>query len=820
MLLLAAAPASATCTFAPGPGDSSYVCDSGVSAGGLTDMDGNNTLTFPAAGSGTLNGNVVFGAGRDRIEMQSGTIAGTVDQGQGDDSFVIGGGAVAGNIQQGAGLDSFHMTGGTIQSLNQGENLDDFFMSGGHIIDFVEDGDRAVMTGGRVGRVDMKAADNLFDMSGGTIDRNLVAGFGNDTIILSGGTIGGNISVSAGTDSVTITGGSVAGDVLMSTGADTFTWDGGGTVAGTVDLGQDDDTATLRNLGAGQIGGTATLTGNLGNDRLTFDNVATAGIARFQNWETIGATNGTALTFDGNLVLGDSGSGTGAVAVDASSTLLGGQANGGIAAFTAGRLANVTNAGLIDLTNGGSSATDTFTIAGNYRGDGGSLLLQTELGGDASPSDKLVISGGTASGSTSIGIVNVGGSGAPTEANGILVVEALGGAITAPGAFSLNGSVAAGAYEYLLFRGGTTAGVGENWYLRSALVPTVDPTEPSAPPMLPDPIVPPTPGATRVEGEFVPLYRIETAADAVVPPAAYYLEMATLGTFHERRGEQSLLQSAGWMPATWARMFGQDTEVKWSGTVAPTFDGSLAGFQAGFDIYGSESPSGHYDRAGFFVGYARMSGDLRGQALGWNDYAVGSLGLSGTSIGGYWTHVGPGGWYLDGVMMGTWYNGSTTSSRHVAIDLDGTGFTASLEGGYPIALTPGWTLEPQAQIIWQTTSFDDRHDGFSTVVFDNESDFTGRIGLRLQGDMPDGGVPMKPYLKTNLWHGFGSDQGLDLGGDPIITELDGTSLELGGGVVANLTDKVSLHVTGDYTTNLGGEKRRILEGNIGLTVKW
>jgi len=41
-----------------------------------------------------------------------------------------------------------------------------------------------------------------------------------------------------------------------------------------------------------------------------------------------------------------------------------------------------------------------------------------------------------------------------------------------------------------------------------------------------------------------------------------------------------------------------------------------------------------------------------------------------------------------------------------------------------------------------------------------------------------------------------------------------------GGVVAKLTDKVSLFATGDYTTNLGGDKRRILEGNLGISVKW
>lgn len=163
------------------------------------------------------------------------------------------------------------------------------------------------MTGGRIGRVNMLLDDNLFDMSGGTIDNNLVAGFGNDTIILSGG----NISVSGGTDSVTVTGGSVGGNVLMSFGTDTFTWDSGGTIDGSVDLGADNDTATLRNLTSANLAGTDTLTGGLGVDGLTLENVQTGGVARFQSWETINANAGSVLTFDGNLTLGDSGSGTG-----------------------------------------------------------------------------------------------------------------------------------------------------------------------------------------------------------------------------------------------------------------------------------------------------------------------------------------------------------------------------------------------------------------------------------------------------------------------------------------------------------------------------
>jgi hypothetical protein len=48
----------------------------------------------------------------------------------------------------------------------------------------------------------------------------------------------------------------------------------------------------------------------------------------------------------------------------------------------------------------------------------------------------------------------------------------------------------------------------------------------------------------------------------------------------------------------------------------------------------------------------------------------------------------------------------------------------------------------------------------------------------------------------------------------------GTALELGGGVVAKLSESTSLFATADYTFDVGGEKMRIFEGNIGLSVKW
>ena len=115
--------AQAACTLTPSAGNDNYVCDSATS-GPLTDLLGNNTLTFPANGTGRINGNVAFGAGSDTVEMNSGTLAGTLDLGDGVDRLLITAGQITGAVSQGNGIDDFVMSGGSIQSLAQGDGRD------------------------------------------------------------------------------------------------------------------------------------------------------------------------------------------------------------------------------------------------------------------------------------------------------------------------------------------------------------------------------------------------------------------------------------------------------------------------------------------------------------------------------------------------------------------------------------------------------------------------------------------------------------------------------------------------------------------------
>jgi autotransporter family porin len=788
-------------------------------------------------------------------------------------------GQIEGLVQQGPGLDDFQMSGGTIQSLNQGDGLDTFSMSGGRIIDFFNDGDFATMTGGRIGRVNMKLDNNTFLMSDGIIDRNLVTGLGRDVIVISGGTIGGNISTSSGVDSVTVSGGSIGNGIKTGEGDDQFNWSGG-IIYNAIQLEGGNDTASLSNLTRGNDGGMTQLSGGTGADSLTLSNVFADGMPRFDSWENIAATNGTQLVFGGDLTLGDAGTGTGTLSVDASSTIYAGGSNAAISAFAPGQLANLFNAGRIDLTNN-SSTSDSLTVNGNYTGQGGYLLLDTVLGADNSPSDKLVISGGAATGSTGISIINQGGLGGLTTQDGILVVQAINGANTGSGTFGLDSNVAAGAYEYYLFKGGLTSGSAENWYLRSALVngaaapdpqtippseaveATPPPTEPPPPPPAPTPppeqsateppvlvsdaapaVIPvppsaaapaaavspfvalpgeensPPAGATRVSGNVVPLYRLEVPTYSVIAPAAREAVMSTLGTFHDRRGDQGMVDTDDYVSAGWLRAFGQSTKQTWSGTVDPSIDGDLHGIQAGVDLLGTETAGGQRDVAGLFFGYANLDADIKGQALGWNDLKTGKLDLDATSVGGYWTHIGPSGWYVDGVVMGTWFGGDSRSTRGVGIDIGGSAVTVSLEGGLPIPLSESWSIEPQAQLIWQHLSLDDQSDRYSSVVFDDDDGVTGRIGARLQGSYQLGQGMLRPYLKANLWHAFNGTDDVTFGIDPIKTEQGGTSLELGGGVTYDFTRSLSAFATASDTFDIDGSHLQTVAGNVGVRLKW
>lgn len=836
LLALAVSPLASygACTINNTAGDDTSDCDS-ATAPGFTDTAGNNTLNITA--TGRISGNVTFGGGNDLVDVTGpsagidgslnqgdganifrinmGSITGSVTQGAGSDIAQITGGQV-GAVFQGAGVDSYAQSGGVVESLAQGDGLDDFFMSGGTISDAFEDGDRAKMSGGTIGRVDMKLDNNVFDMSGGRILRNLVTGFGNDTILISGTAfVGGNISVSGGNDVVNVSGGEVNGQILLSFGNDQFGWSGG-KLHSFVLMGAGDDSALLQNLVNTQLVGAQLIDGGLGVDTLTLDNTKAGDPGLFPNWETIRLDNASQLTLGGTLKLGDSATATGTLSIDGTSELL--VSTGVIDSFTSGELVNVNNSGVINMTTGSSTATDTLTINGNYSGNGGQLALQSVLGGDGSPSDKLVISQGTIQGSTNIHVTNLGGAGAATLQDGILVVQAVNDAAGSGTAFTLVGPVSAGAFDYSLFKGGDTAGTAENYYLRTTI--PVTPTDPVIIAPLPVPVpgeppLPTNPGVTPI-----PIYRPEVPIYAALFPAAQQLVQGMLGTFHQRMGDQSQQQQTGALAAGWGRVYGSSSRQSFAGTVSPTLDSSVTGFQVGTDVYASPLGNGQ-QRAGFFVGHSRLKGNVKGFNSGWEDKAAGKTTLRGDSLGIYWTLIGANQAYLDLVLMGTRFNGNNESDRGVKMKTRGRNVTASAEVGWPIPITTNWVAEPQAQVIASKTKLDSQHDGISDVSYDADTNLTTRLGIRLRGDYQVRGMPLQPYVRANVWHNSAGQNTVTFADvTDIDTEQKSTTLDVNVGATLKVATGISVYGEMGYNRNLDSNTFNGRQGTVGLRMEF
>ena len=636
-----------------------------------------------------------------------------------------------------------------------------------------------------------------------------------DTVINNTGTIAGGNGRAIWTDS----------------GNDTFNWSGG-TVTGFVRLDAGNDTANLTGLTDANLAGVPSFDGGTGNDVLNFNRTSASGLGRFVNWETVNATNGSQLTLDANgLVLGDGGTLTGTLNVDPSSTVFAGGFGGTapIAPAVAGQLVNVNNSGAIDLTNGATATHNTLLINGNYTGLSGRLLLQTMLGTDGSPSDKLVIAQGVGAGNTSLGVTNAGGSGGATLTDGILVVQASNGATTTASAFTLPKPLSAGAYTYYLFKGGVSAGTADNWYLRSSLAaapaPTPTPTPTPTPVALAAPIAAPgtpaLPAPPPAGAAATPLYRMEVPVYAEVPVLTRELGIAQIGTFHDRQGDQLLLNESGPLAAAWSRVWGEHTSQSNGGAANPEFSGTMAGVQVGQDIYADRSASGHRNHYGFFIGFARAQGDVNGFALGFPDLSAGRLSINAYSAGAYWTHIGPGGWYTDAVVMGSSLTLDPSSNQGIGASTHGHAVTTSLEAGLPIPLRANLGLEPQAQLIWQHASINDLNDGISNVSFHEANGLVGRLGLRLQGSFEGAGAQWQPYLRANLWRYFnGTDSATFAGTTVIPTDVAATAAQFGIGLVAHLSARGSVFATASYTMNVNGEHRSTVEGNLGARWSW
>lgn len=236
----------------------------------------NDTVTIDGA---TIGGKLIGDADDDILTLNSGSIGAKLRGGAGNDVITVNGGTVGSSVEGDSGWDVIHINGGTIGADVVGEEIyvtggriegdisggtlgqnNVFTISGGTVEGIVygyEGEDTITITGGTVGEVKAGDDDDTVTLDGGTVLHDIQAGSGYDIITIRSGSVGGDVYGEA----ITVSGGTISGNIDGgSIGQQNFVTVTGGTILGTINVKEGDDVVTVTG------GSVAAINGGSGDD--------------------------------------------------------------------------------------------------------------------------------------------------------------------------------------------------------------------------------------------------------------------------------------------------------------------------------------------------------------------------------------------------------------------------------------------------------------------------------------------------------------------------------------------------------------------------
>ncbi|WP_428936666.1 autotransporter outer membrane beta-barrel domain-containing protein [Brucella sp. NF 2815] len=618
---------------------------------------------------------------------------------------------------------------------------------------------------------------------------------------------------------------------LTLTGANTYS---GGTLVRGGTLSVESDT----NLGAaaGALtfdGGTLLTTADFTTGRATtldagggtFDTVDATTLSHTGVIDGAGALTKTGA---GTLTLNRQGSSyTGATFVEAGTLSAGGENYlSAASAFSVGEnailalnsfsqtIASLENSGRVNF---GPSAGSTLTVAGDYVGRGGTLMISTVFGDDSSTTDRLMVKG-NASGSSMLVVHSAGGMGALTN-EGIKIIDIEGASdatFTLLGDMQLGGSpaVMGGAYAYQLYKNGLSTPEDGDWYLRSTYQPGVPVYEAYSQILLGLNTVSSTQDrrGNRVwsgKGNRV----IAEGADPIGSPFAAPDEAGTAiesnGVWGRIEGAYNRIAPSQSATGVNYRQNVFKMEAGIDGLVMENENGQLIGSASLHYVHGTAKTASNFDA----------------------DNGGGKIGADGYGFASSLTWYSENGFYLDAQGQATWYRSDLSyngGDNGLVNGNKGFGYAVSLETGRRLAITPDWSLTPQAQLTYSRIWFDDFTDSFGTAVsLGTDASLQGRVGLTLdhqtswqnaEGLMDRARI----YGIANLYYEFLGGTRLDVAETSFASRNDRLWGGVGVGGSYNWdNDKYSIYGEGVINTSLDQfADSYTLKGNVGFKMRW
>ena len=492
-------------------------------------------------------------------------------------------------------------------------------------------------------------------------------------------------------------------------------------------------------------------------------------------------------------------------------------------------IAGLTNGGTVAM--GANSAPGTvLTVKGDMVGSGGAIVMNTTLGDDTSATDRIVLDGGHASGSTELVLKHDDSDGAQTT-RGINLVQTQNGATTDVNAFSLSslsdgyregiGSIVAGAYDYSLKRGGN-GGTADDWYLVSGIgvrdedlpgrdeEPPVRDEEPSVrdeEPPVREPSLRPEVGSYLDNRQTAMTMQFHTLHDREAQP---------LGASDAANGQPGPLTDA----KSWARVQGTVGERGIANGLNSTGTSYLlhAGTDvARFDVGGTGSLN-----LGVMGQYGNSSGSTSNGQLSSKQSVQGfSAGVYGTWRGNRNLPTGP---YVDTWLMYGAFRNSVTGQGLASESYRSRNLAASVEGGYAFQIFDSANvkqyIEPQVQVIYSNYTAKDHTEANGTVVSGmGANSVTTRVGVRLHGEVFDdaGVAKASPFAELNWWHGP-SSRSMQFDKTLVNDTLPANRGELKVGLQGNVTKSLSLWGSAGVLTDMGAYTEGRFQA--GLKYRW
>lgn len=329
--------------------------------------------------------------------------------------------------------------------------------------------------------------------------------------------------------------------------------------------------------------------------------------------------------------------------------------------------------------------------------------------------------------------------------------------------------------------------------------------------------------ATPVESQVLDLDDQDPSTAFAVPtltpqPVSFSgLGRETLGAFAEGRAQRDVLATPQLLQGQWAQLFPTAARpaLAEARLEAPGNDLRISP-----DLFVRETAGGNTHRAGIFVSHSNLQSGFDGRRPALGDKGS-SVQLQGESVGMYWSLRHEQGWHVDAVAMGTRFDANGRNASGERIDGDGHALTFSVEGGFPIGLGKNWVIEPQAQLVNQQYFAANQAQAQALQAYDGQPSWSGRVGARLSGHYVVSGMPIEPFVRTNVWYDFSNADTVTLDKvDKISSGRNSTTVELGLGLVARVTPKVALFVSADYSSDVDDNDLNGLIGNLGVRVRW